>query len=76
MPKTMYRKKSGIKLYSENDPAGEFTDIQRAQGQDVKRSSAPERAAVKKKSGKLKSGQKKTAKKAAKKSAKKSVKKK
>ncbi len=53
MARTTHRSRSGTKLYAKRSKAGKFTDIQtykRAQGQDVKRSSAAERAATKKKS--------------------------
>ena len=64
MPRTTQRSKSGRKLYAKRSKTGQYSDIQsykRAHGQDVKRSSAAERAA-KKKSAKKK-GRKKAAKK-------------
>lgn len=81
MPRTTNRSTSGTKLYAERKESGEFADIQtykRAHGQDVKRSSAAERAAKKKsrqktkssnktKSGKKTGSRKKSTKKAAKK---------
>jgi hypothetical protein len=51
--RTTHRSGTGKKLYAERDESGKFEDVQRykrAHGQDVKRSSAAERAAkVKKK---------------------------
>jgi hypothetical protein len=55
MPRTTHRSKSGTKLYAKRAKGGEFEDIQsykRAHGQDVKRSSAAERATKKKASKK------------------------
>ena len=75
MPRTTHRSTSGTKLYAKRNKTGEFTDIQtyaRAHGQDVKRSSAAERATAKATAAK-KSTKKKSVKKSAKK---KSVKKK
>lgn len=63
MPRTTQRSKSGRKLYAKRSKTGQYKDIQsykRAHGQDVKRSSAAERAA-KKKSTKKKSGKRKAA---------------
>lgn len=76
MPRTTHRSKGGTKLYAKRGKGGEFDDIQtykRAHGQDVKRSSAAERAAGKKKAAKKKSGgtKKASTKKTARKSAKK-----
>lgn len=54
MPRTTHSSTSGTKLYAKRGKGGQFEDIQtykRAHGQDVKRSSAAERA-TKKKSGK------------------------
>ena len=66
MPRTTHRSTSGTKLYAKRK-SGKFTDIQtyqRAHGQDVKRSSAAERAAAKttstKKKASKKTGVKKT----------------
>ena len=64
MPRTTQRSRSGSKLYAKRK-AGKFEDIQtykRAHGQDVKRSSAAERAAAKKKSSKKKASKKRAAK--------------
>ena len=67
MPRTTHRSTSGTKLYAKRKKIGEFSDIQtykRAHGEDVKRSSAAERAAKKrtaaKKTAKKKSAKKKT----------------
>ena len=60
MPRTTHRSTSGTKLYAKRK-SGKFTDIQtykRAHGQDVKRSSAAERAAAKTKSTKKKASKK------------------
>lgn len=60
MPRTTHRSTSGRKLYAKRAKTGQFKDVQsykRAHGQDVKRSSAAERAA-KKKSSKKESGRK------------------
>lgn len=78
MPRTTHRSKSGTKLYAKRGKGGEFDDIQtykRAHGQDVKRSSAAERAkgAAKKTSAKKSAQTKKTGRK---KATRKSVKKK
>lgn len=68
MARTTHRSKSGKKLYAKRKK-GRFTDIQtysRAHGQDVKRSSAAERAkkkTSKKKTSKKKATRKKSAKK-------------
>jgi hypothetical protein len=72
MARTTHRSKSGTKLYAKRSKGGQFEDIQtykRAHGQDVKRSSAAERAVAKKKSSKKKTsaGKKKSVSKAAKK---------
>jgi hypothetical protein len=67
MPRTLYRRASGIKLYDEPKKTSELADTQtykRAQGSAVKRSSAAERA-TKKKASKKKSTKKKAAKKGA-----------
>ena len=64
MARTTHRSKSGKKLYAKRSKKGRFADVQkysRAHGQDVKRSSAAERA--KKKSTKKKAGKKRAAKK-------------
>ena len=63
MARTTHRSKSGKKLYAKRSKAGRFTDIQsyqRAQGSDVRRSSAAERA---KKKATKKTGRKTAAKK-------------
>jgi hypothetical protein len=69
MARTTHRSSSGRKLYAKRKKSGEFEDIQtfkRAHGSDIKRSSAPERAAKKKstkKKSKTKSSKKRSAKK-------------
>lgn len=73
MLRTTHRSKSVTKLYAKRGKSGKFDDIQtyeRAHGQDVKRSSAAERAA-KKKAGTKAGGRKKASKKTARKSVKK-----
>lgn len=69
MARTTHRSKTGRKVYAKRAKTGQFEDIQsyeRAHGQDVKRSSAAERAA-KKKASKKKGSKKIARKKAAKK---------
>jgi len=68
MARTTLKSRSGRKLYAKRSKTGQFEDIQtysRAHGQDVKRSSAAERAAAKKKATKKKTGRKKASKKRA-----------
>jgi hypothetical protein len=68
MARTTLKSRSGRKLYAKRSKTGQFEDIQsyrRAQGQDIKRSSAAERAAAKKKATKKKSGRKTASKKRA-----------
>jgi hypothetical protein len=63
MARTTLKSRSGRKLYAKRSKSGQFEDIQsyrRAHGQDVKRSSAAERAA-KKKAAKNKTGTRKKA---------------
>jgi len=66
--RTVLRSKAGKKLYAVRDEAGQFKDIQsyqRAQSQDMRRTSKAELAkkAAKKKSAKKKTAKKKTTKK-------------
>ena len=52
--RTTHRSTKGTKLYAVRDKTGKFEDIQsykRAQGSDIKRSSAAERATAAKKRG-------------------------
>jgi hypothetical protein len=72
MARTTLKSRSGRKLYAKRSKTGQFEDIQsyrRAQGQDIKRSSAAERAAAKKKASKKKATRKSTRKTATKKRA-------
>ncbi|HEU4603123.1 MAG TPA: hypothetical protein VFS24_14210 [Steroidobacteraceae bacterium] len=72
MARTTLRSRSGTKLYAKRSKTGRFEDIQsykRAHGQDVKRSSAAERAAAKKKASKKKTARKSTRKTASRKRA-------
>jgi hypothetical protein len=68
MARTTLKSRSGRKLYAKRSKTGQFEDIQtyqRAHGQDVKRSSAAERAAKKKASKKKTTSRKKASKKRA-----------
>src|SRR5262249_45127204 len=70
MARTTHRSSTGTKLYAVRDAEGQFKDIQtykRAHGADIKRTSAPEKAAKKamKKAAPKKAAPKKAAKKKA-----------